>query len=590
MTRSPILRLLISCLLVLALVAEPLPAMAAKRGFSAIAVDARTGKVLVARDADAQRYPASITKVMTLYVLFEEMKAGRLKKTSRLKVSAKAARQPPSRLGLKSGQTITVDDAIKALVTRSANDVAMVVAENVSGSQEAFAKRMTATARELGMTRTRYRNPSGLPDKAQVTTARDIATLSLRIQRDFPQYYSYFRIRSFVYKGTRIGNHNRLLGTFRGTDGIKTGYINASGFNLTTSVVRGNKRLIGVVIGAPSAGARNRYMTAMLEPLFAKAQNGRNIASYAGKAPAGLKQEPAKPEVQLAEMDSDALAAKTAKVAAAPTAKVPLPRAKPEVIEARVEEPAAEPEAEAEPEVAQAPEPPVALPSEATSGEEEDKAEDATTFTAVVVEEELPSREEDIVAMTDIDIDTTREDTKAIFQQGELTWPVSTAERKSDYRSFAPVQTASAAGMPAIPVLQEEPAVESPSPVEQPIAQPEPEAQPETAALAEPEAQPEAKVAATATPEAAPSDEWQVQIGAWKQESDAQRRLDRAAKLNLGALEGKQPLTLKTDQKGKTVFTARFGGFASRDEARQVCRTLSRKGFGCLPIAPGQSG
>ena len=257
------------------------PALA-KPKFSAIAVDARTGTVLFARDADGIRHPASLTKVMTLYVLFEDLKAGRLKLNSPLRVSKRASAMAPSKLGLKPGSTITVDQAIRALVTKSANDVAAAIAENLGGSESAFAARMTRTARSLGMSRTLYRNASGLPDPAQVTTARDLATLSLRIQRDFPQYYPYFKISAFTYKGRVIKTHNRLIGRYEGADGIKTGYIRASGFNLTSSAQRGKKRIVGVVLGAASGGARNRYMMAMLDQSFPQCKDGNMIVASVG--------------------------------------------------------------------------------------------------------------------------------------------------------------------------------------------------------------------------------------------------------------------------------------------------------------------
>ena len=246
----------------------------AKPQFSAIAVDARTGKILFGSAIDGPRYPASLTKVMTLYVLFEDLKAGRIKLTSDLKVSQRAASMQPSKLGLKPGSTISVENAIKALVTRSANDVAATIGENLEGSEANFATRMTRKARAIGMSKTTFKNASGLPNPAQVTTARDMATLSLHIQRDFPEYYPYFRITSFTYKGQTIRTHNRLLGKYQGTDGIKTGYIGASGFNLTTSAKRGDKRIVGVVMGSSSGGSRNAYMMKMLDNAFPKCVDG----------------------------------------------------------------------------------------------------------------------------------------------------------------------------------------------------------------------------------------------------------------------------------------------------------------------------
>lgn len=261
---------------------------AAKPQFSAIAVDARTGKILFANDIDGSRYPASLTKVMTLYVLFQDLKAGRVKLSSDLQVSRRAAYMAPSKLGLKAGSTISVENAIKALVTKSANDVAAAIAENLEGSEASFAARMTRTARAIGMTKTTFKNASGLPNLAQVTTARDMATLSLRIQRDFPQYYPYFRIPSFTYKGQTIRSHNMLLGRYQGTDGIKTGYIAASGFNLTTSAKRGDKRIVGVVMGANSGNARNKYMMKMLDNAFPKCVGGETIAALAGTSEGAL--------------------------------------------------------------------------------------------------------------------------------------------------------------------------------------------------------------------------------------------------------------------------------------------------------------
>jgi D-alanyl-D-alanine carboxypeptidase len=190
----------------------------------------------------------------------------------------------PSKLGLKPGTSISVDDAIRALVTKSANDVAATIGENLAKSESAFAVRMTSTAHALGMSRTTFKNASGLPNPAQVTTARDMATLSLRIQRDFPQYYPYFRIMSFTYKGQTIRTHNRLLGRYDGADGIKTGYIGASGYNLTSSAKRGDKRVVGVVMGARSGASRNAYMMAMLDRAFPKCVKGKAIAALAGSS------------------------------------------------------------------------------------------------------------------------------------------------------------------------------------------------------------------------------------------------------------------------------------------------------------------
>jgi D-alanyl-D-alanine carboxypeptidase len=252
--------------------------------FSTIVVDARTGALLSSDDPDGYRHPASLTKMMTLYLLFQDLKAGRVKLSTPLRVSRRAASMAPSKLGLKAGSTITVEQAIKALVIKSANDAAATVGENLGGSESAFANRMTRTARNIGMRRTTFKNASGLPNPAQVTTARDMATLGLRLMRDFPQYYPYFRSTSFIFRGRLVQGHNRLVGRFPGTDGIKTGYVNASGFNLVTSTKRGDKRVVGVVMGARSSGTRNAHMMTIISRAFPSARDGNTIAAVAGSS------------------------------------------------------------------------------------------------------------------------------------------------------------------------------------------------------------------------------------------------------------------------------------------------------------------
>ncbi|MEO7565245.1 MAG: D-alanyl-D-alanine carboxypeptidase [Aestuariivirga sp.] len=250
--------------------------------FSAITIDARNGKILFSDSIDGLRHPASLTKMMTLYVLFQDLKAGTVTLNTQLKVSARAASMAPSKLGLKPGSTISVEDAIKGLVTRSANDAAATVAENLGGTEAKYAARMTRVAHSIGMTKSNFANASGLPNPLQITTARDMATLGLRLMRDFPQYYPYFRIQQFVYKGQIIRTHNALVGRFDGTDGIKTGYVAASGYNLVTSTKRGDKRLVGVVMGGRSTSSRNAFMMRMFENMFPKASEGTTIAALPG--------------------------------------------------------------------------------------------------------------------------------------------------------------------------------------------------------------------------------------------------------------------------------------------------------------------
>jgi D-alanyl-D-alanine carboxypeptidase len=254
------------------------PADSYQPPYSSIVVDANSGAVMQATNADAPRHPASLTKVMTLYLLFERLEQGKIKLTTDLPVSAHAAVQAPSKLGLKPGDKIRVETAIRAIVTKSANDVAVIVAEAIGGDEPAFAKMMTAKARALGMNQTTYRNASGLPDDQQITTARDQAILGRAIQDRFPTYYHYFATRTFEYRGHAIRNHNHLLGTVDGVDGIKTGYIRNSGFNIITSVRRANHHIVAVVFGGRSAPARDARAISLID-------NNINIAAVKRTAP-----------------------------------------------------------------------------------------------------------------------------------------------------------------------------------------------------------------------------------------------------------------------------------------------------------------
>lgn len=243
--------------------------------YSSIVVDANTGRVMQETSPDAPRHPASLTKIMTLYLLFERLEAGKISLTTPLQVSAHAAAQPPSKLGLRPGQSIEVEDAIKAIVTRSANDIAVTVAENLGGSESDFAAEMTRKAHALGMSRTTYRNASGLPNDEQITTARDQAALGMAIQERFPRYYRYFSTTSFRFRNQIIRSHNHLLGQVEGVDGIKTGYINESGFNLVTSLRRGNRFMVSVIFGGTSARSRDARMRGLVEEYIADASTKR---------------------------------------------------------------------------------------------------------------------------------------------------------------------------------------------------------------------------------------------------------------------------------------------------------------------------
>ena len=279
--------------------------------YAAIVVDARTGEVLYGKRPDAPRYPASITKVMTLYLTYEALASGRLKLDDNVVFSPHAAAQSPTKLGVRAGDSISVSDAILGMTTLSANDAAVAMAEKLGGTEQRFAALMTLRAQELGMQNTHFANANGLPDSRNLSTARDIAILSRAAMRDYPQYYRYFSQTSFVFRGRTIYNHNHLLSQVPGVDGLKTGFTNASGFNIAISGVRDNRRLIVVVLGGPTRIARDRTAESLLLTGFEVqerrargesiqvSQNFFEPPSPAGSLQAGAEQAEAGPALQV---------------------------------------------------------------------------------------------------------------------------------------------------------------------------------------------------------------------------------------------------------------------------------------------------
>ncbi|MER9652025.1 SPOR domain-containing protein [Mesorhizobium sp. M0152] len=266
---SPLKTIMVVALAMTFVVAGAASSLAAKS--AAIVVDAKTGKVLYSSDANGRRYPASLTKMMTLYLTFEALAKGKIARNSPVVFSANAAAEPPTKLGVKPGGSVTVETAILSMVTKSANDSATALGEMLGGNETNFARMMTAKARQLGMGGTVFRNANGLPDPGQFTTARDMATLGIALREHFPQYYGYFSQRSFLYGRQRINGHNRLLGRIKGVDGIKTGYTRASGFNLVSSVSDGNRRLVAVVMGGTSGGSRDNQMASLINTYMPRA-------------------------------------------------------------------------------------------------------------------------------------------------------------------------------------------------------------------------------------------------------------------------------------------------------------------------------
>ncbi len=261
-----------------------LHASPAQAGYAHFIMDANTGKVLAARNADVLNHPASLTKMMTLYLTFEALHAGKLRWDQKITMSKNGASVIPSKLYVRQGQTFTVREAVYGMIVKSANDMAEGMGDHLGGSEARFAELMTRKARQLGMTKTVFRNASGLPNKSQVTTARDMAKLGLALQRDFPKEYSLFATQSFNFRGKRIRGHNNLMYRYQGMDGIKTGYTNASGFNLVSAVNHNGRRVVGVVLGGKTARSRDAQMAALLDKAVPQASRGRNTEQLIASA------------------------------------------------------------------------------------------------------------------------------------------------------------------------------------------------------------------------------------------------------------------------------------------------------------------
>jgi D-alanyl-D-alanine carboxypeptidase len=287
------------------------PAQASR--YAAFVMDADTGQVFFARNADARRYPASLTKIMTLFMVFEALDTGKLALDQPLQVSRRAAGQPPSKLGLKVGSAITVGEAINALSVKSANDVATIVSEAIGGTESNFARLMTKRARAIGMKNTTFKNASGLPNRRQRTTARDMATLAREMLKRFPHYYSHFSELTYQHGKRSYRNHNKLLRSYEGMDGIKTGYINASGFNLVASAKRDGVRLIGVVFGGKTGRSRDAHMVSILNKSWARARTSSTVAAAPAPRPFSLQTGTDQSSLEIAEIPIEPAPAQSTK-------------------------------------------------------------------------------------------------------------------------------------------------------------------------------------------------------------------------------------------------------------------------------------
>ncbi|MBR0839237.1 D-alanyl-D-alanine carboxypeptidase [Bradyrhizobium liaoningense] len=551
--------------------------------FASIIVDGNSGAVLQATSPDGIRHPASLTKIMTLYLLFERLESGKMKLDTEMPVSQHAADQDPTKLNLRAGQTIRVEDAIKGLVTRSANDAAVVIAEAIAGDEDDFAQMMTRKARSLGMSRTVYRNANGLPNDEQVTTARDQATLGRAIQERFPRYYRYFATSTFNWRGQSIRNHNHLLGSVEGVDGIKTGYTRASGFNLVTSMRRGNRHLIGVVLGGRSGGSRDAIMRNLLAENLEKGATTHTVAAVTERNGADTKAEvadasdtPARPapqQVQAAaapapETAQQRLAARLSALAAA-TAAMPPSQPKPETNKPEVRP--------TESKIEPAPLTNGVISSQPLSiipgSSEPMKPVRVKTVQvkagAVKVASATPAQVAPQVTSTVVSRSDVAETSGAVVARADLVNKPEPQKAEVARTELPPQPAGFGTGNGILGVLPAANAA-APAPAAPKLASADPAPQP-------------IQMSATTKPAVIHSG-WIVQVGALESENEAQQRIDAARSSARGLLSKADPFTEPVVAKdNRKLYRARFAGL-ERDQAEAVCRTLKRADISCITV------
>lgn len=583
---------------------------------AAFVLDANTGAVLYQDDADERRHPASLTKMMTLYLTFETIEQGRMSMSSKVVMSEAAASAAPSKLGLEPGEELTVREAILALITKSANDVASALAEKIGGNERNFVRLMNAKARELGMTKTNFENPSGLPDPDQVTSARDMVTLGLRLQDDFPQHYPMFATRSFSFSGKSHRNHNTLMNNFSGIDGIKTGYTRASGFNLVSSVKRSGRHVVAAVFGGSSAASRNAEMRTLLTRALTKASPVKTRKAQPAlvaklKSEPKPAQRPAKPakavEVAQARQPEEAAPspAPVKRPAPQPARRTPEPAAAAALVPASAPEPAAAPAPVSVAKVRKIMVAPRAAkpvtPDETTDMEASDSA-DSTL---------LPDVRETIVAKTSqttsyngltlasADAAESHPSMLGASEIAAASNPSAPAAEIEPVPAVATAEEPAAAPVPAVAQVPERAAtsINKPAAVPakvvtaslktpaKPISPPEPrpalrgappsslEAQHAALAAGKP-----ARVAALTPPGGG---RFEIQIGAYNSVADAQRALDAVFARAGGVVENHSSVTQPAMKEGRQIFRARFRGFDATSAAN-ACGALRKQSFDCF--------
>ncbi|RYX94929.1 MAG: peptidase M15 [Bradyrhizobiaceae bacterium] len=542
--------------------------------FATIMVDGNSGAVLQATNPDALRHPASLTKIMTLYMLFEKLEQGKLSLDSEMDVSQHASMQSPTKLGLRPGQTLRVEDAIKGLVTRSANDAAVVIAEAIAGDEDDFAKAMTRKARALGMSRTVYRNASGLPDDAQVTTARDQSVLGRAIQDRFPRYYRYFATASFNFRGKNIRNHNRLIGSVEGVDGIKTGYTRASGFNLVSSMKRGNRHLVGVVLGGRSGGSRDAAMRTLLADNLDKGATRRTVAAITERSPADAATEVAEVEAKSRPTETKQMNGAIQVASAAPPSVEPEPAAAP----ARPAAAAAIPNRSFLA-AATAAVPPAPVPNAR-------KSEPALNSGVIQSEaiSTIPGAAEPMKPVRVRTVQVKSGQYRVASAGGETpvaTSSVAAQEIRSPEttnslyaRSEMPRQPAGhGTGNGILGVLPASGAAQGGTTM----------AYAAPASVPAPSPAPQAVQQAGSIKPAATHSGWIIQVGALGSEGEAKTRLDAARESARNALGKADPFTETVGNGSRKLYRARFAGL-DRDQAEAACKTLKRSDIPCITI------
>jgi D-alanyl-D-alanine carboxypeptidase len=532
--------------------------------FASIVVDGNSGAVLQAASPDALRHPASLTKVMTLYLLFERLESGRLKLDSPLKVSEHAAEQAPTKLELKPGQAITVEDAIKSIVTKSANDAAVAVAENLAGDEVNFAKLMTQKAHALGMAHTKYVNASGLPDDDQITTARDQALLGRAIQERFPRYYKFFSTETFVYHGEAMRNHNHLLGAVDGVDGIKTGFTRASGFNLLTSLHRDGRYLVAVVMGGPSASERDERMRELIGAHIKEAALRRTAPTIVEVAE--RRDEPAT-KIPTARPDRTATASVDSRVVAG--ANDPIRPLLVKTISYRT----------APAQTASLTPMPALIPVAAPASTAQAAAAQPAAPAQAAARARPQLRAEIASAAPSVDLKAAAQAAPQVTSQvaSQVTPQIAPQVAPQAAPQIAPQMAAQAEPLPPARMLAERvPAkLAETAPVQMQPAQIEPAPAEVRTIMPSP--------AAYSAPATHAHGGWLIQIGAFDDEAQAKQHLS-AAQIKVHApLAAKDPFTERVQKGDKALYRARFAGF-DKSTAEAACRALKRSDFECMTL------